>query len=77
VRAIFALVGACLLAAGIGGLIHPRWSTPSQKKEITIDNHKVIFESQRYTMIPKAWSGAAIIVGGGLILLSLQRRRGR
>lgn len=72
-RAIFAFLGAVILVAGLVGLIHPRWASPADKKEVDIDNHKVIFQTTKYTEIPKAWSVVAIVVGGGLLILGARK----
>jgi hypothetical protein len=68
-RATFIFLGIVLLLAGGAALIHPRWANPSDKKEVDIDNHKVIFETTRYTVVPRAWSGAAVVAGGILFLI--------
>ena len=72
-RGIYTSVGVVLLVAGVAALIHPRWASPSNKKEVDIDNHKVIFETTRYTEIPKAWSGVAVVVGGALMFVGLRK----
>lgn len=51
-KALFAFLGVLILLAGGAALIHPRFSTPSKKKEVQIENHKVIFESKRFFTVP-------------------------
>jgi len=73
-KALFLSVGAIIAIAGIACLIHPRWASPSSKKEVDIDNHKVIFETTRYSEIPKAWSVVAIVLGGALIFIGTRKQ---
>jgi hypothetical protein len=72
-RALFVVLGTILLIAGVAGLIHPRWASPSHKKEVDIDSHKVIFETTKYTEIPKAWSAVAVFVGGAMIFVGARK----
>lgn len=72
-RAIYMFVGGVVLLAGIVMLVHPRWASPSSKKEVDIDNHKVIFETTKFTEVPKAWSAVAIVVGGALLFIGARK----
>jgi hypothetical protein len=72
-RALFMIVGAVILVAGIACLIHPRWASPASKKEVDIDNHKVIFETTKYTEIPKPWSVVAVLLGGALVFVGSRK----
>jgi hypothetical protein len=72
-KALFAFLGVLILLAGGAALIHPRFSTPSKKKEVQIENHKVIFESKRFFTVPPIWGGVAVVAGGLLIFLGMRR----
>lgn len=72
-RAIFVFVGGLILLAGIVMLVHPRWASPSSKKEVEIDNHKVVFETTKFTEVPMAWSAVAIVVGGALLFIGARK----
>lgn len=72
-KMVFAFLGAMILLAGAVALIHPRVSTMPKKKEVVIDNHKVIFESKRFFTIPPVWGGVAVLAGGLLIFLGVRK----
>lgn len=72
-RALFLVLGVILLIAGVAGLIHPRWASPSHKKEVDFENHKIIYETTRYIEIPKAWGAVAVFVGGAMIFVGARK----
>jgi len=72
-KTLFAFLGLLILLAGAAALIHPRFSTPSKKKEVQIENHKVIFESKRFFTVPPIWGGVAVVAGGLLIFLGTRK----
>jgi hypothetical protein len=72
-KTLFAILGVLILLAGVAALIHPRISTPSKKREVEIENHKVIFESRRVMTIPPVLGGVAVVAGGLLIFLGIRR----
>jgi len=72
-KGLFAFIGVLLLLAGAAALVHPRFSTPGNKKEVDIDNHKVIFESRRFFTVPPVWSGCAVVAGVLLVFIGLRK----
>ena len=74
-KTLFAFLGVLILLAGAAALIHPRIATPSKKKEVEIENHKVIFESKRFFTIPPVWGGVAVVAGCLLIFIGVRRKQ--
>jgi hypothetical protein len=72
-KTFFAFLGVLILLAGAAALIHPRIATPSKKREVEVENHKVIFESRRVVTIPPVLGGAAVVAGVLLIFLGIRR----
>lgn len=72
-KKLIAFLGVLLFLAGAAAMIHPRVTFSSSQKEVEIDNHKVIFQSVRYTPIPRTLSGAVMLAGGVLIFLGVRR----
>jgi hypothetical protein len=72
-KGLFAFIGVMVLLAGAAALVHPRISTPAKKKEVEIENHKVIFESRRFFTVPPVWSGCAVVAGVLLIFIGLRK----
>lgn len=72
-KIIVAFLGVLILLAGAAALVHPRVSTMPKKSEVTIDSHKVIFESRRFFTISPVYSGGALVAGIFLIFLGVRR----
>jgi hypothetical protein len=69
-----AITGALFVLIGIAGFVHPRVMMPAKTDVTTHGGEKIIVETRRIVQIPALMSACALLAGGGLIFLSLQKQ---
>jgi hypothetical protein len=68
------LAGGLFVAMGIAGFVHPRILMPAKTDVTNRGDQKVIIETRRIVRVPPLMSVCALVAGGGLILLSFEKR---
>jgi len=70
------IFGVIFVALGILAVIHPNFTLPGKKDEVTIANQRVVIETHRVVSIPRAASATEVALGLGLIFFgSLKPKR--